>query len=196
MEEIWKDIKGWEGKHQISNYGRIKTFNYMNRGNDVIREGFENDKGYLKITFSNKYKKEIHRINRLEAITFGLSIPEHLKNVPIEKLDVEHIDGNRKNNRLDNLRWTTHKENCNNPITLQRYSKSHIGLLINRKDLSKPILQIDPNTNEIIAEFPSSAEIKRMFGYNDNHIRECCNGKIKTANGYKWSFKTKIWSKY
>ena len=119
-----------------------------------------------------------------------------MKNVPIEKLDVEHIDGNRKNNRLDNLRWTTHKENCNNPITLQRYSKSHIGLLINRKDLSKPILQIDPNTNEIIAEFPSSAEIKRMFGYNDNHIRECCNGKIKTANGYKWSFKTKIWSKY
>ena len=143
-----------------------------------------------KITFSNKYKKEIHRINRLEAITFGLSIPEHLKNVPIEKLDVEHIDGNRKNNRLDNLIWTTHKENCNNPITLQRYSKSRIGLLINRKDLSKPIFQINPKTNEIIAEFPSSAEIKRMFGYNDNHIRECCNGKIKTAYGYKWVFKT------
>ena len=52
MEEIWKDVKGWEGKHQISNYGRIKTFNYMNRGKDVIREGFDNSKGYLKITFS------------------------------------------------------------------------------------------------------------------------------------------------
>ena len=190
MEEIWKDIKGWEGKHQISNYGRIKTFNYRNRGKDVIREGFDNGKGYLRIRFSNKYKNEIHRINRLEAITFGLSIPEHLKNIPIEKLDVDHIDGNRKNNRLDNLRWTTHKENCNNQIILQRMSKSHIGLLINRKDSSKPIFQINPKTNEIIAEFPSSAEIKRMFGYNDNHIRECCNGKIKTSHGYKWVFKT------
>ena len=58
----------------------------MNRGNDVIREGFDNGKGYLRIRFSNKYKNEIHRINRLEAITFGLSIPEYLKNIPIEKL--------------------------------------------------------------------------------------------------------------
>ena len=189
MEEIWKDIKGWEGKYQISNYGRIKIFNYRNRGKDVIREGFDNGKGYLRIRFSNKYKNETHRINRLEAITFGLSIPEHLKDIPIEQLEVDHIDGNKKNNRLDNLRWTTHKENCNNPITLQKISKSHIGLLINRKDSSKPIFQINPKTNEIIAEFPSSAEIKRMFGYNDNHIRECCNGKIKTSHGYKWVFK-------
>lgn len=61
--------------------------------------------------------------------------------------------------------------------------------LINHSKKSKPVLQIDKNTNEVIAEFPSIKEVERQLGYFHSNISKCCNGKIKSAYGYKWSFK-------
>ena len=186
MEEIFLDIKGWEGKHQISNYGRIKTFNYGKTDKTVIRNGILKDE-YLIIQFKDKKTKRVenHRVNRLEAITFNLPIPEHLKDIPIEKLDVEHIDANPLNNKLDNLRWTDRSGNMNNKITRQRIKKSNT----NNTKLSNIIIQLDKDTNDIIAEFPSAREVERQYGYNIASLSLCCNGKRKTAYGYKWVFK-------
>ena len=55
--------------------------------------------------------------------------------------------------------------------------------------LSKPVLQIDKDTNEVIAEFPSTMEVKRQLGFNHSHIASCCNGKRKSAYGYIWRYK-------
>ena len=55
--------------------------------------------------------------------------------------------------------------------------------------LGKSVLQIDKNTNEVIAEFPSTREVEKQLGYVHNCISACCRGKQRTAYGYKWSFK-------
>lgn len=207
MKEIWKDIKGWEGKHQISNYGRIKTFNFIHSGKTVIRYGTISPQGYYVITLKNKFKKEQHRVHRLEAITFGLPIPEHLKGIPIEKLQIGHIDDNKKNNHLDNLMWCTCEENDNWGDRNKKISLSNKGKkmpphtdewkkemserltgVYNTK-ISKSVLQRDIYTNEIIKEYPSTREVERQLGFNHRNISACCLGKQKTAYGYKWSFK-------
>ena len=59
---------------------------------------------------------------------------------------------------------------------------------INRKDQSKPVLQIDKKTNEVIAEFPSMAEVERQFGFSQGHISNCCLGKRKTHKGFIWKY--------
>lgn len=59
---------------------------------------------------------------------------------------------------------------------------------INRKDQSKPVLQIDKITNEVIAEFPSVSEVKRQFGFSQGHISDCCLGKCKTHKGFIWKY--------
>lgn len=61
--------------------------------------------------------------------------------------------------------------------------------LTNRSDQSKPVLQIDKNTNEVVAEFPSIHEVKRQLNYNSGHIASCCNGKKKSYGGFIWRYK-------
>lgn len=60
---------------------------------------------------------------------------------------------------------------------------------INRKDESKPVLQINKDTNDAIAEFPSTREVERQLGFNHSNISACCKGKQKTAYGYIWKYK-------
>lgn len=130
MKEEWRDIKGWEGKHQISNYGRIKTFDYRNcKGRIEIRDGYLNNKSRYYIVFVDKLNKrrEYHYINRLELITFEIPIPEEFKNIPLEKLEADHIDGNPHNNRIDNLRWVDHPTNMSNPNTKLKISEACKG---------------------------------------------------------------------
>lgn len=104
MKEIWLTIENFEN-YKISNLGRIK-----NKNNKILKPQ-KNPDGYLSIILykTNKYKKTIiknFRIHRLVLIAFR----------PVEnmkKLQVNHIDHNRQNNNLNNLEWTTAKENCN-----------------------------------------------------------------------------------
>lgn len=81
----------------------------------------------------------------------------------------------------------TPKENCNWGTRNER----RIEKQINGK-CSKPILQIDKNTNKVIAEFPSLREVKRLFGYKPQNISVCCNGKQNTAYGFKWKYKESV----
>ena len=64
------------------------------------------------------------RVSRVEAIVFNLPIPEHLEDISIEQLEVDHIDTNNSNDILNNLRWTDSKGNSNNPKTKEHYSEA------------------------------------------------------------------------
>ena len=214
MEEIWKNIgiiKGidYTGLYQVSNYGQVRSldryvFDKIGRRHfykGIIRELNINKYGYLFINLSKYNKDIVIAINRLVALTFDLPIPEELKDIPIEDLEVDHIDGNRANNRLDNLRWVDHYGNMQNPITRQRLSDSLKGrkileewkeksrkARINHPSFSKTVLQYDLDGN-FIKEYPSSNEAARQLHISAGHIRYCCSGKEKTCGGYKWSFK-------
>ena len=113
MNEVWKDIKGYEGLYQASNTGRIRSIGrYVKAKNNsrkymksTILKGVANDRGYYMVVLSKEGKKRKIFIHRLVAETFI----ENLKNYN----QVNHIDENKTNNNMDNLEWCTCKYNCN-----------------------------------------------------------------------------------
>ena len=72
--------------------------------------------------------------------------------------------------------------------TKKKLSEAIKGKHINGK-LSKPVLQINKDTNEIITEFPSVGEVERQLGFYQSNISRCCKGKRKTCGGFKWQYK-------
>lgn len=135
MEEIWKDIKGYEGLYMISSYGRVKSLDHYEKCGNFkrfrkgrIRESHIDKHGYTVITLCKDGKlTSPKKISRLEAIAFDLPIPEELKDIPIEDLEVDHIDTNRTNDILNNLRWTDHYGNMNNQLTKKHISEAQKG---------------------------------------------------------------------
>ena len=107
MKEIWKDIKGYEGLYQVSNFGRVKSldrkvWNYLKKGK--ILKTKDNGNRYLNVSLHNKNKVEKHvYIHRLVAEAF---IPNS-SNLP----QVNHKDFNKQNNCVDNLEWVSDLEN-------------------------------------------------------------------------------------
>lgn len=96
--EIWKEIEGYNGKYQVSTWGRIR-----NAETGAILTPYKNAKGYLKIGLQRNGKCEKHRINRLVALAF---IPN-----PNNYPQVNHIDGNKENNSYTNLECLTNEMN-------------------------------------------------------------------------------------
>lgn len=179
-KEIWKDIKGYEGLYQVSNLGRVKSLNrYVNSGlknqKKVKKKGrvlrpANNIHGYLFVTLQKNRRKEIKTVHRLVAETFN---PQQ----------VNHIDGNKHNNNLNNLEWCTQKYNIQEAWRLglakQKKGKEHLQ--------SKAVNQYDINGN-FIKKWYSMMDIQRECGYYVSSICACCKGKRKTAHGYIWKY--------
>lgn len=182
-KEIWKTVKGYENLYEISSCGNVKSLNYRHTGREqVLRPGVDTW-GYYLVCLCKDGKSKTLRVNRLVAIAFDLPIPEHLRHIPLEKLEVNHKNEIKTDNRLENLEWCTTKYNCNYGTRNNRiFEKTTNG------KLSKPVLQIDKTTNEVLAEFPSMAEVHRQLGFDQSNICNCCLGKRKQAYGFIWKF--------
>lgn len=166
MNEIYKDIKGYEGKYQVSNLGNVKSLNYNHTGKERILKT-QNKHGYLSVCLgSSQAQKQIHR---LVAETF-IDNPNKLPYV-------NHKDENKTNNCVDNLEWCDAKYNSNYGTNAERIAKNE----------SKPINQYDLQGN-FIKSWNSGTEIKRILGYSNGDICNCCRGKQKTAYGFKWQY--------
>ena len=160
MEEIWRDIKGYEGKYMVSNLGRAKSLNYNNTGKEGIMKPQDNGDGYLFVQLCKDGKVKNCRINRLVAMAF-LPNPNNLP-------EVNHKDENTKNNRVDNLEWCTRQYNVD-------YS------------LSKAVIGID-KVSGLILEFPSTREAERQTGISKGNICDCLKGRVKSAGGFYWHY--------
>lgn len=179
--EIWKDIEGYNNKYQISNYGRVKSlYNNHLEKREVILKPRKSNNGYLYINLYKNSKCKTKRIHRLVAEAFLYN-----KN----KLEqVNHIDGNKLNNNVNNLEWISASDNCKHA-----YINSLSDPISNLpKDLkgknnpkSKKIVQLDINNN-LIKEWETIKEAKETLKIN--HISACCRGERKTAGGYQWKY--------
>ena len=121
MNEEWRDIRGYEGRYQISSFGRVKSLK-DNKGNyrEKILDLKPNKRGYIRVTLYREGKSKSFQVHRLVAIHF---IPN-----PNNYSQVNHKDENKQNNKVDNLEWCTQKYNLNYGTRNQRISKSHKGI--------------------------------------------------------------------
>ena len=115
LDEYWKDLKGYEGLYQISNYGRVRSLNYRGSHQTTILHITAFMGNYLKVGLRKNGEVKYYRVHRLVAINF---LPPPLP----EQTHAEHINGNRQDNRVCNIRWTTPKGNMANEITRIRIS--------------------------------------------------------------------------
>lgn len=122
--EVWKEVKGFEGFYEVSNLGRVRsvkrTVLYKDgrifKYESVLLKEIKDPNGYLRVGFNKNGKKSIHRIHRLVAENF-------ISNNSSDK-EVNHIDGMKENNRLDNLEWVTSSENTRKGYELGLFEKA------------------------------------------------------------------------
>lgn len=173
--EQWKYIEGWEGYYQISSYGRLKSFHNKKHGGKILSPGLSG--GYvLAQLYRRGYRKDIS-VHRLVALTF-ISNP---KNKP----EVNHKNGIKNDNHVDNLEWCTASENVRHSFYVLKNKPSQLG--IRNGTSSKQVVQIDKNTNHRIAIHPSASEAQRQTSIIRKNISRAIRNN-STAGGFKWKF--------
>ena len=173
MNEIWKDIDGYEGLYEVSNLGRIKSLRDKNGNREKILKTIKDKDGYLKINLWKEDKMKTFRVHRLVATAF-ISNPNNLPTV-------NHIDENKENNVADNLEWMNLSQQQRHGTCQQR----RVEKLTNGV-LSKQVYQYTKD-EKLVAIWKSVNECKRN-GFCKSHISACCNGKLKSHKGYIWSY--------
>lgn len=177
MDEIWKDIKVYEGYYQISNFGNIRSLDRWinNNGTLVFRMGkilspSKSGPGYLQIAFyvdGKIQKKYIHRL-----------VMEAFNPTDNPELEINHIDENKENNMITNLEWVTHKENINKISKYivarennQKQKLERREAWIKYRDRNIPPKEV---LKKQLFEYKNFVAIGRLYGVTDNAVRKWC----------------------
>lgn len=166
--EEWRTIKGYEGKYEVSNLGRVRSLNYNNqKGNIKVRPSLPHKAGYRQIKLGNESKL----IHRLVAEAF---IPN-----PDNKPCVNHLDEDKTNNIVDNLEWLTKKENNN-------YGTKNIRSSYKNKYISGNFKSVIYSSG---VEYFSVSEACRQLDLDPSNVVKILKGTRKSTRGYTFKYK-------
>ena len=187
IEEIWKDIKDYEGRYQVNKLGEVLS---IRQRHDKKRHIHCIKKQYLKPQLW-KSKKTNYKAYFVVLIDDGVRETHYIHNLvakafipnPNNYSFVHHVDGDTTNNHIDNLEWCKHFE-FREMTDIQRQSAKRT-LEKNRKDTKKPIAQYDLEW-KFVKCYDSLSEASKQTNINIAHLSEATNGKRKTAGGYHW----------
>lgn len=170
MKEIWKSIPNTNNNYLISNLGNVKSRHnkYTHRIDNKYHnlKPYKTKKGYLAVSIKE------HKTNRVVHRLVAQAFIPNINNKP----QVNHINGVKTDNRVENLEWCTNQENCIHSVKTGLSNKNH---------LKKPVIQYDINGN-FVKQWESIEKAKNTL--NISHIHCVCSKKRKTAGGYKWEF--------
>lgn len=173
--EIWKDIKDYEGMYQVSNLGNIKALDrevYSLWNNRIVkgkmRKPTYDKDNYLLISLSKEGKTRTFKVHRLVAEAF---IPN-----PEEKPTVNHINGKKDDNRIENLEWATDKEQM-------KHCREVLGWKPDESRLRRR--KVKRSDGKIYNSIKEAGIENNLFPSN---ITMCCQGKVKTIGGYSWEY--------
>lgn len=159
--ETFVKIDGFE-KYEVSNLGKVRNM----KSGRVLKPSLHKN-GYLRYFLCENNKRKHLYLHRIIATAF-IDNPE-------EKPQVNHIDENKLNNDLSNLEWCTVRENLIHGTRTKRAAEKCF----------KKVIQLDLNDN-VLNEFESMRQAEQKTGVLVKNISSCCNGKRKSAGGYKW----------
>lgn len=185
MQEIWKDIPQYEGLYKISNLGNVLSLNYGAKniklsGKSKLLKQTKSSSGYYHVQLYKNGISTTKLIHILVATAF-------VKNTE-SKPEVNHKDGNKANNAAANLEWVTRKENLDHAIATGLKRKSPmIGKCGRNNVLSKKVLQCSVD-GFVVKLWDSAYDAAKEGRFNQNSIRSCACGHIKTYKGYIWRY--------
>ncbi len=190
MESGWRPViynrESYEGLYDAHPDGSIRSNNYRGtRQSRLLRPNYAS-RGYGKVWLSRNGRKIRAIVSRIIAETF---IPN-----PENKPYVDHIDTNRQNNAVNNLRWVTPRENGNNPITLEHFRISNGGE--NARYLGKTGIQHN-RSKPVFSEnnkkfYGSTHEAERETGISRVMISLYCRNRVKAPAGHGWRWATDL----
>lgn len=178
--EEWRDVVGYKGYYVVSNFARIIALNrkdgipYCGRAPHLMSP-YLTKKGYLKVCLSKDGTSKAIELHRIVALAF---IPN-----PNGYKYIDHIDTNKENNTVPNLRWCTAKENANNPITKEHYRKYHIGK--RNAGRLRPVVAI--KNGDIIKVYETLADVIQD-GFSKSSVWQACAHPPKKPKGFRWMY--------
>lgn len=188
MEEIWKDVNGFEGIYQISNKGNLK--HYTKRfGWRVLKN--TNKKGwYFNVILRGDGFSKSVKLHRIVAETF-IPNPNHYK-------CVNHIDMNKQNNSIENLEWCSQKEN--NLKAQKEKPEIILGMVNYNKFIRPKKIQQFSLDGKLISEYNNAKEASNRTGVCARNILQVANktpfnangNSRKQAGGFIWKFKEEV----
>ena len=182
--EIWKPVKGYEGLYEVSSYGRVKNLGkyYQETFNGITKTMYSSPRmstlrydnyGYLRTQLTKDGKCKHFLVHRLVAIAF----------IPTDdcSLQINHKDGIKDNNNVENLEWVTPKENV-----VHAHKMGLCGLSSRAKQVAKL-----NEEGDIISVFITATEATKSMGINksNSNIADCCRRGYGRVFGYKWKYK-------
>lgn len=186
--ELWKDVPGFEGVYKISSFGRLKSYK-TNKKLGYILSNKNGKGGYLSVVLEYRKKKRYTRMHRLVAEAFI----ENPNSLP----QVNHKDGDKQNNFVDNLEWVSGKQNVVHAIKMK---PSMLRGMVNHNRFIRPktIVQLTLR-GEYIAEYPNSVEAQKATGVCQRNILQVASREEykpgmtrKQAGGFRWVFKEEL----